>query len=199
MSRWWFGAGGPTVAASAAALVDVEARAENSAREQLVGWQARAAAAQREARTFRRAYGRASATIGQLRAECARLRLAQPGGPDVVHAVVHRADCPGGVCRCPKCCDAYPWCAGGDTRASAQRDEDVVAKAARYGDELNQHDENTANYLAIVAAFLSVHQRYDAGSCTCGWSPLGESHSQHVAQELAAAGLLAGTTTKAAL
>lgn len=38
---------------------------------------------------------------------------------------------------------------------------------------------------------LIAHQRYDIGSCLCGWNPLGESHALHQARELAAAGLLA--------
>lgn len=40
-------------------------------------------------------------------------------------------------------------------------------------------------------ALLIAHQRWDVGGCLCGWSELGKSHSGHVVDMLARAGLLA--------
>jgi hypothetical protein len=37
---------------------------------------------------------------------------------------------------------------------------------------------------------LVEHQRYDIGSCLCGWNPLGASHAMHQAEKLREAGLL---------
>lgn len=39
-------------------------------------------------------------------------------------------------------------------------------------------------------AVLVAHQRYDAGSCLCGWSELGKSHPRHQVAMLRDAGLL---------
>lgn len=39
-------------------------------------------------------------------------------------------------------------------------------------------------------AILVAHQRYDCGSCLCGWSELGRSHAGHQAAMLRRAGLL---------
>ena len=47
-------------------------------------------------------------------------------------------------------------------------------------------------YRRLAVAVLVAHQRYDMGSCLCGWSELGKSHAEHVAQVLEDAGALRG-------
>lgn len=44
-------------------------------------------------------------------------------------------------------------------------------------------------YERLAAAVLVAHQRHNASSCLCGWSVLGASHAEHVASELADAGV----------
>jgi hypothetical protein len=41
-----------------------------------------------------------------------------------------------------------------------------------------------------AVALLTAHQRFDAGSCLCGWAKLGNSHAGHQADMLASTGLL---------
>jgi hypothetical protein len=48
-------------------------------------------------------------------------------------------------------------------------------------------------------ALLTAHQRFDAGSCLCGWAELGKSHAAHQADVLAQAGLLAAADHRARL
>lgn len=45
-------------------------------------------------------------------------------------------------------------------------------------------------YSGLAVSVLAAHQRRDVGSCLCGWSELGKSHTQHVAGVLDAAGAL---------
>lgn len=45
-------------------------------------------------------------------------------------------------------------------------------------------------YRNLASAVLVAHQRYDASSCLCGWSELGQSWADHVAAVLDAAGAL---------
>lgn len=45
-------------------------------------------------------------------------------------------------------------------------------------------------YRRLAAAVLVAHQRDGAGGCLCGWSVLGASWADHVAQVLDAAGAL---------
>lgn len=45
-------------------------------------------------------------------------------------------------------------------------------------------------YRDLAAAVLVAHQRYDASSCLCGWSELGQSWAEHVASVLDDAGAL---------
>lgn len=46
-------------------------------------------------------------------------------------------------------------------------------------------------------AILIAHQRFDCGSCLCGWSELGKSHPAHQVAMLQRAGLLHENTTAA--
>ncbi len=52
-------------------------------------------------------------------------------------------------------------------------------------------NEDPRPIVAAVAALLVEHARYDIRGCHCGWAELGQSHPEHVATELDAAGLLA--------
>lgn len=45
-------------------------------------------------------------------------------------------------------------------------------------------------YRDLASAVLVAHQRYNASSCLCGWSELGQSWAEHVASVLDAAGAL---------
>lgn len=45
-------------------------------------------------------------------------------------------------------------------------------------------------YRRLAAAVLVAHQRRDSTACLCGWSELGHSHAEHVAQVLHVAGAL---------
>lgn len=49
---------------------------------------------------------------------------------------------------------------------------------------------------AVAHGVLVLHQRYDIGSCLCGWGTergqLGKSHAVHVVSELRRAGVLDG-------
>jgi hypothetical protein len=36
----------------------------------------------------------------------------------------------------------------------------------------------------VLVEVLVYHQRMDAGGCACGWSVLGHSHAEHVADVL---------------
>lgn len=49
---------------------------------------------------------------------------------------------------------------------------------------------NDGTYRRLAASILIAHQRRDAGSCLCGWSELGHSHAEHVAEILDLAGAL---------
>ena len=46
-------------------------------------------------------------------------------------------------------------------------------------------------HLSRVAEVLIEHTRVSIERCHCGWSDLGQSHAEHVARALDAAGLLA--------
>lgn len=41
-----------------------------------------------------------------------------------------------------------------------------------------------------ISATLVAHQRFDAGSCLCGWDKLGASHAEHVTQVLTDSGVI---------
>lgn len=45
-------------------------------------------------------------------------------------------------------------------------------------------------YRRLAASILVAHQRKDAATCLCGWSELGHSHAEHVAEILDLAGAL---------
>lgn len=47
-----------------------------------------------------------------------------------------------------------------------------------------------ATYRKLAAAVLVAHQRLNMSECLCGWSELGKSHAEHVAEVLDAAGAL---------
>lgn len=84
----------------------------------------------------------------------------------------------------------------GATTTDDDRDTVLVERAHLYGEEiLSGHDEPLPEFLpgptevAAAAALLNRHRRADAATCfTCG--PLTLGHSRHVAEALAAAGLL---------
>lgn len=42
----------------------------------------------------------------------------------------------------------------------------------------------------IAEAVLIAHQRFNSGSCLCGWSELGKSHAGHQTAMLRKAGVL---------
>lgn len=59
-------------------------------------------------------------------------------------------------------------------------------------------DSPTAPIGLRAEAILTIHQRTSIRWCSCGWSELGASFSQHQVQMLQAAGVLAATTTDGA-
>jgi len=49
---------------------------------------------------------------------------------------------------------------------------------------------STETVSGTAEAILIAHQRYDSGSCLCGWSELGKSYAAHQVRMLVEAGAL---------
>lgn len=119
-------------------------------------------------------------------------RIAYLGGctnGDVVHAVIHDADCT--VPSECSCCSGGRWCP--DCAVERQRDVDLIERARVLGDEIGQRDRTAAiEGAAITLAGHVFVDRDDAYGCSCGWKAQTVSLSwpRHVAEQLAGVGAL---------